>query len=154
MCLGFEAKANVFTSPLSPCLLFCPQPLAAVSSRPSSWPCTTPYQDRRSATAKAISKASDFGLVSLRATHHRRASSVNLNPDRHLTELHCHPAMPRFTIMDGIGEILSILFPPPKLIPRTLKPLRPPTPTPSPPAIDEIYRAPPPSAVSQRSPAF
>jgi hypothetical protein len=125
---------------------------------------------------KAVSEAGAFCLVSLGAPHRCRASSVNLSPDWHLTELRCRPAMlhgpanltkdcrptsltgvpllPRFTVVDSIGELLSILFPPPKLIPRTPELLKPPTPTPSPPAIDGIDRASPPSAVSQGSPAF
>jgi hypothetical protein len=64
-----------------------------------------------------------------------RASSVNLSPDWHLTELRCHPAMlhspanctqdrrptsltgvplpPRFTVVDSIAELLSTPFLPP-----------------------------------------
>jgi hypothetical protein len=141
-CLGSKAKADVFTSLLpsslhrSHCaLLFSSQPLAAASSHQSSWPCATPYQDRRRATTKAASEAGAFRLVSLGVPHRCRASSVNLSPDRHLTELRCRPAMlhgpanrtkdcrptsltgvpllPRFTVVDSSGELLSILFPPP-----------------------------------------
>jgi hypothetical protein len=140
-CLGFEEKADFSTSPLPSllhrshrALLFSLQPLAAASSRQSSWLCTTPYQDRHSTAAKAISEAGAFLLVSPWAPHRHRASLVNLSPDRHLTELRCHPAklhgpanctkdrrptsrngmplLPRFTIVDSIGKLLSIPFSP------------------------------------------
>jgi hypothetical protein len=78
-------------------------------------------------------------LFPLRAPHRRRASSINLSPDRHITELCCRPAVlhdpanrtkdrrptsltgvplsSRFTVMDNIGEFLSIPFPTPNYFP-------------------------------------
>jgi hypothetical protein len=74
-----------------------------------------------------------------RAPHRRRASSINLSPGRHITELRCRPAVlhdpanctkdrwptsltgvplpPRFTVVDSNGEFLSNPFPTPNYFP-------------------------------------